>query len=690
VNAGVTRQVPRIHADHVLLGYEHVAERLFQTIAVSSSRTAVPSAMDAWLAGEAERMPEIAADLEGRFSGEPFRQALRFVIARLRATRARLTAGLPWTPENIGYADPAELLGTLRLLQEALQRSGASRVAWGDVQDFAWQVETFGFHLASLEVRQHADVHRAAVHVVREGGDLDAPLAGGVATREVMDTFAVIAETQAVFGPDACHRYVVSFSRSARDVLDVLELARHADRSGRLGDGLDVVPLFESLDALLEAGAVLADLLGDSGYRAHIARRGGRQEVMLGYSDSNKESGFLAAAWALYRAQEQLVSVARNSDVELTLFHGRGGAIGRGGGPTTRAILAQAPGSIDGRLKLTEQGEVVAARYSNPAVALRHLEQATNAVLRVSTPGHDARIAAAAERWGIVMDELAETARATYRELVWDEPAFADYFRAATPIAEISALNLGSRPASRAEQDGPGGLRAVLAEGSAATSRGSTGFRRPVAGGLAEAAAAGGRGPAPEGRAGSASGTSGQSPIAALRAIPWVFAWSQSRANLPGWFGLGTALATYRRRHGEAGRAELGDMYRGWPFFASTLDNAEAMLARADMEVARRYSALAHDVRGAARFWSAIESEHARSVAELLAVTGRPRLLESAPALRRSLELRDPYVDPLSELQVRVLARLRALDPDDPEAERLLRLVQLTVNGVAAGLQGTG
>jgi phosphoenolpyruvate carboxylase len=328
------------------------------------------------------------------------------------------------------------------------------------------------------------------------------------------------------------------------------------------------------------------------------------------------------------------VEVASEAGIELTLFHGRGGAIGRGGGPTSRAILAQAPGSVRTRLKLTEQGEVIAAHYSNPALALRHVEQITNAVLGTMAPGHDALLEAAARRWRAAMDELAASARAAYRALVWDEPAFSVFFHMATPIDEISALNLGSRPAWR------------------------------------------GGGP-PLG-------------IEQLRAIPWVFAWSQSRVNLPGWFGLGAALEGYRRRHGAAGGRRLAEMYRSWPFFASTLDNAEMILAKADMGVARMHCALAREVPGFDGLWAIVEGEHRRSVDGLLAVTGRSRLLDGTPSLQRSIDLRNPYIDSLSEIQVRVLARLRGLPAGHPDREELLRLVHETVNGIAAGLQNTG
>ncbi len=714
VTAAVSRATLRIQADHVLRAYEHVAERLLQTVALSTSGRDVPPDLDAWLGVEAARHPEAARELSRRFAAEPFRRAFGFIGERLRHTRARLVGvgfsadpapltddlatssradrglariaasdGAPGTrravgPETAGgldaasgpaasgpaaagagqadrgYASPEELLADLRMIQAALAAAGAGRVAWGDVQEFVWQVQTFGFHLAELEIRQHAAVHEAALAVLRAGGDRRAEASPGVPVEEVLDTFRAIGELQAVFGEEACRRYVISFTRGPEDVLAVLELARFADPWGGLTDRLDVVPLFESLDTLQAAGPLLRALLRDPIYRAHLDRRGRRQEVMLGYSDSNKESGFLAASWALHRAQAALAAAAAEEGIELTLFHGRGGAIGRGGGPTNRAILAMAAGSVRGRLKHTEQGEVIAAHYGNPAIALRELEQAVHAVIGASTPEHDGRVALGAERWGAAMDELAEVARVAYRALVWDEPAFAAYFAAATPISEISGLKIGSRPAARARTgDAAAGARGFIAADGTAPSLGSSSLEN-------------------------------------LRAIPWVFAWSQSRAFVPGWFGLGTALHAFRRRHGEAGLRDLREMYRSWPFFTSTLDNAEMVLAKVDLGVAASYANLARDVPRATRFWETIREEYERSVAGLLAVTGRARLLDGSPVVQRSIELRNPYVQPLSEVQVRLLARLRALPAGDPARERILRVVQLTVNGVAAGLQGTG
>ncbi len=445
-------------------------------------------------------------------------------------------------------------------------------------------------------------------------------------------TFRAIAAIQARYGVEACRRFVVSFTSSGSDVTDVLRLSRLATDDAP--PVLDVVPLFETTEALDAAGPILEALLRDPIYRAHLAGRGDRQEVMLGYSDSNKESGFLAAAWMLHRAQEALIAVAGAQGIELTLFHGRGGAIGRGGGPTNRAILGQAPGSVDGRLKLTEQGEVIAANYSDPIIARRHLEQVTAAVMLASTPEHDARLATAVAMGRPIIDELAATAREAYRALVHDDPGFAAFFRDVTPIAELSDLRLGSRPAARGRTDGV-------------------------------------------------------PSIDSLRAIPWTFAWSQARINLPGWYGLGTALERYRTVHGEAGLDAVARLARDWPFLRSLVDNAEMSLAKADMGVARLYAALAHGEGDAGR-WATIETEFHRTVAMLRRITGRERLLDHAPVLQRSIALRNPYVDSLSELQVRLLARLRSLPPDDPDRARVLRLVQLTVNGVAAGLQNTG
>ena len=642
VTAQITRQTIRIQADHVLRGYERVAARLMQTVASAVAPDHVDAALAARLALDAHDFPEAAAwALRERFPGEPYRQRFAFIGERLRRTRARLVTGASGAAAVGGYATPGHLLAELDELAGALVADRLERVAYGEVQDLRWQVETFGFHALSLEVRQHSAVHAAALEILRrrgtgDPGSLRLDATPGVSVGEVVATFRTIADIQADFGEAALHGYVISFTRSESDVLDVLELA---ERAG-LGDAptIDVVPLFESADALVDSGGLLDRLLSDPRYRRHLESRDDRQEVMLGYSDSTKESGPLSAGWMLYGAQGRLSEISRKRGVKLTLFHGRGGAIGRGGGPMNRAILAQAPGSVDGRLKITEQGEVIADRYANPHIALRHLEQVTNAVLISSSPGHEER-ARDAERSGTaVMDELAATSRRAYRALVWDDQEFDAYFRAATPIEALSGLAIGSRPMARAR---------------------------------------------------AANDAGGPSPFESLRAIPWVFAWSQSRANLPGWFGIGTALAAYEERHGQAGLQRLRDLYAAWPFFATLLDTAEMSLAKADIHVASRYAQLAVSP-GSQRIWECIRSEFQRTEAEILRVADRNRLLDATPVLQRSIELRNPYVDSLSELQVRLLARLRTMAPDSAERAAVLRLVHLTVSGVAAGVQNTG
>ncbi len=638
VTAEITERTLRIQADHVLRGYEAVATRLMQTIAAATTSERVARPLASRLARDAEDLPETDRQLRRRFPDEPYRQRFGFIAERLRRTRSFLVGEA--APLTGRYVTPEELDAELAEISDALVAEGLGRAAWGEVAELRWQLGTYGFHLASLEVRQHSAVHTAALAAIREGAPLETEVAAGVPLDEVLATFRAIAAGQARFGTESCHRYVVSFTASATDITDVLELARHAlattegDADAHPPPVLDLVPLFESSEPLQAAGTILGTLLDDPAYRAGIAARGDRQEVMLGYSDSNKESGFLSAAWLLHQAQSALVAAATARGVTLTLFHGRGGALGRGGGPTNRAILGQAPGSVDARLKLTEQGEVIAANYADPTIARRHLEQMTGAILQASAPEHNARLERALAVGALIVDELAATSRAAYRALVHDDPGFASFFRDITPIRELSDLRLGSRPAARGRRD-----------------------EAPT--------------------------------IDSLRAIPWTFAWSQARINLPGWYGLGHALEAYRAAHGEGGMDALARLVRDWPFLSSLFDNAEMSLAKADMGVARLYAALATG-DGDDRRWDAIETEYRRTVALLGRITGRERLLDGSPVLQRSVALRNPYVDSLSELQVRLLARLRTMPADDPERERVLRLVQLTVNGVAAGLQSTG
>ncbi|MDQ4034334.1 MAG: phosphoenolpyruvate carboxylase [Chloroflexota bacterium] len=630
VTAEVTRRTMRIQADHILRGYRNVVSRLQQAIAISDDQAGVPDDVRRALARMGRPYPRVHADLQRRFGGQSYRQALGIIGERIDRTRVRLvgTAGAP----RGGYATPAELLDDLHWMQRSLRSHGAERAAAGELQDLVWQVETFGFHLASLEVRQHADVHAAALARLRTGAAANEPVDdSGVTLDEVLATLRAQHEIGERFGSEAAHRYVISFTRRIADVLTLLQLAEAAVPGVPPAGWLDVVPLLETRDELEGAAAFLDALLTDPAYRAHLEARGMQQEVMLGYSDSNKEAGYLSAAWNLHRAQEGLVRAARRNGVELTLFHGRGGTIGRGGGPANRAVLAQAAGSVDGRLKLTEQGEVIAERYPSPQIAQRHLEQMTNALLVSSRPSH--ADTDSVDRWRPMMTDLVTLAESAYRRLVWEDPDFEAFFVDATPIAEISRMELGSRPSRRA---------------TAAPS------------------------------------------LASLRAIPWTFAWAQSRTNLPAWYGVGAALAGYVERYGTRGRRDLETAYREWAFFSSTVDNVELGLAIADPVVATRYAELAGSDKPMRRIADTLRAERQRTRDEVLRLTGSARLLDRSPRLQRSIELRTPYVDVLSELQVRGLSRLRGGSLAADELVATERLLQLTVSGLAAGLQHTG
>jgi phosphoenolpyruvate carboxylase len=644
VTAETTRAAMAIQADHVLRGLEAVTRRVGHALTAAAATTPPSPELVASLERDRAAFPGPAAAIATRWPDEPYLQKLLLAAQRLAATRAALVTPGPGAGlvSDHRYADAGEFLADIRLVQASLAAAGAARLAYGELQHLAWQAETFGFHLASLEVRQHAAVHTEAVAALAPDAAGDAAAldrlavegwgpvrvpSGGVAA-EVLDTLRVMAELQARYGPDACRRYVVSFSRTAADLAAVRALARLAVGDGALE--LDVVPLFESRADLERACDVLDEYLALPGAAAWLEARGRRLEVMLGYSDSAKDAGFLAANLALYRAQGGLAAWAAGRGVDLVLFHGRGGALGRGGGPAGRAVRGQAPGSVAGRFKVTEQGEVIYARYGNLAIGHRHLEQVTNAVLGASTPGAQAAVAAAEDRYLATATRMAAAAEAAWRRLV-ERDGFAGFFAQVTPIKELGLLRIGSRPASRA-----------------------------------------------------GAGTVGEpGDLADLRAIPWVFAWSQNRCNLPGWYGLGTGLEVVA--HQRDGLALLREMYAGWPFFRSLIENAEMSLAKADPLVAESYLELG----GRPDLVAAIREEFRRTRVLVIETTGAGRLLGHRPVLRQAVDLRNPYVDALSFLQVRFLTDLRnGLSGD--EAARAAGMVLLTVNGVAAGLQNTG
>jgi phosphoenolpyruvate carboxylase len=659
VTAQVTRETATIQADHVLRALENATTRIGRALTLHAETTPPSAGLRRALAAASAAHPELLAEITARSPQEPYRTYLLYTAQRLNATRVRHA--------DLAYRGPDEFLAGLRVVQESLAAAGAAKQAFGELQHLIWQVETFGFHLAGLEVRQHSEVHARALAELRAVGppglDDDAPphgdplyrrsaagspIDGGpwsAQTAEVLATFRAVAWIQDRFGVDACRRYVVSFTRSAGDIAAVYELARYA-MDGAPVPKLDVVPLFESAADLAHAPDVLTAMLALPEVAERVAASGGELEAMLGYSDSAKELGPASATLRLFDTQARLARWAADHGIRLTLFHGRGGALGRGGGPAGRAVLAQAPGSVNGSFKVTEQGEVIFARYGQPVIAKRHLEQVSSAVLLASSARIAEQNAAAAASHRDMADRIDEAARAAFRKLV-EADGFADWFARISPLGEIGGLRIGSRPAKR---------------------------------GLIPVGDSGGQGGSGGGQGGTAA-----MDLADLRAIPWVFAWSQTRMNLPGWYGLGSGLAAIADADGAD---VLRRAYREWPLFGVMLENAEMSLAKTDRLIGARYLALG----GRDDLTAMVLAEYDLTKRLVLTVTGHDRLLANRHVLSRAVTLRDPYVDALSYLQLRALAALRETSPgpETEERERLERLLLLTVNGVAAGLQNTG
>ncbi|WP_110181238.1 phosphoenolpyruvate carboxylase [Nocardioides solisilvae] len=636
VTAEVTRQTLGIQAEQALRVLAAAVERVGRTLTLDAASTPPSRALRDALAAASVADPAAAAEIAVGSPDEPHRQLLLHAARRVQATRRGEV--------ERAYRDPGELLADLRLAQESLAAAGAHRAAYGELQHLVWQVETFGFHLAELEVRQHSAVHAAVLAEllgqVEDVGDpvaaaRDAVLLDRLATdgwpehvearsekaQEVLNTLRVVAWAQERWGERSCGRYVVSFSQQPGDLVAVRALARLA--VGERPLRLDVVPLFETGDDLRRCTEVLDGWWELSSTRRWASSVDHRVEVMVGYSDSSKDVGPVSATLGLYDAQARLAAWAGRRGVELTLFHGRGGSLGRGGGPVHRAILAQPPGSVDLRFKVTEQGEVVFARYGDVTIGQRHLERVTAAVLRAATSGNEERTAAAAARYDDLARRLDEASHAAYRALV-DVPGFADVVALSSPLEEIGELRMGSRPVRR-------------------------------------------------------SGADVGRDLADLRAIPWVFAWSQTRANVPGWFGLGSALAAV----GDV--ALLREAAREWPLLGALLEVAEMSLAKSDRRLAERFLALG----GSEEVTRRVLDEMDLTRRWLLDVLDQDELLAREPGLARAVAMRTGYVDALSVVQLRALRELRAAT-DEASQAAWRRVLLVAVNGVAAGLQNTG
>lgn len=575
-----------------------------------------------------------------RYIGEIYREVMDSIYQQL---------------QDNAYASSTDLLDDLRLVSDSLKQNRSHYSAEGTLEWLIRKIEVFGLHLAPVDIREDARLHQAAVAEILEHyrivdnyealNELEKqeiltheianprplfPVTANFSegTNRIIDTWRMIAHAHAKYGWRCIDTYIASMSQHPSDVLTMLLFASEVGLRG----SLDLVPLFETVDDLHSAPEVMSALFANPEYVKHLEARRARdgqlrQQVMIGYSDSNKDGGYIASNWSLYEAQDNLARVCQAQGVSLEFFHGRGGSIGRGGGPTNRAIRSEPPGSLHGHIKITEQGEVIAYRYGNNAIAYRHLNQVMHAVLMQMIAPESSKIPA---KWRRAMDYLSDKSRDFYRDLVYETPNFLEYWQQATPINELAQMPIGSRPAKRKK----GGFESI-------------------------------------------------------RAIPWVFSWMQSRAIIPSWFGIGYALKQYADEHKD-GLDTLRDMYQNWSFFKALIENVELDVLKADMGIASLYAELVTDEALREAIFTRITDEHQRAHDFICLVSNSTTLLERLPIIKRSIERRNPYVDPLNFVQVELLRKLRDVREGSPEAEVILRDIMATISGIAAGMKTTG
>ncbi|RMF81207.1 MAG: phosphoenolpyruvate carboxylase [Chloroflexi bacterium] len=590
---------------------------------------------DVGVSDELRKTVEASLGTQITYPGELYRH-------RMERIHEKLESGV--------YRDGDSLLADLRMVQRSLQAHRGIHVANGLLRRLIDKVALFGLHLVPLDIREDARLHSAAVaelfkhygiaedyaslpedekqrlliHEINNPRPLFPPQPNlSHTTNLVIETWRMMADLHHEYGPLVIDSAIASMSQEASDVLTMLLFATEVG----IADDLDIVPLFETIDDLRHASAVMQALFVNPVYHAHLAVRGMRQQIMIGYSDSSKDGGYLASNWGLYTAQEQLAETCNAAGVALELFHGRGGSIGRGGGPTNRSILSQPPESLRGGIKITEQGEVIAYRYLNMGIAQRHLHQVLNAALLAM--GSEVHVEVL-PKWRAVMNTLSEAGRTAYRKFVYETDGFLEYWQQATPINELSHMTISSRPAKRKSGGG----------------------------------------------------------FESIRAIPWVFSWMQSRAIIPSWFGVGYALEALCKQDAD-GLATLRTMYRDWPFFTALIDNTQLDLAKADLGIAEQYASLVEDAALRDRIFNKMRDEHERASVYICRVLEQEHLLDRSPVLQRSIERRNPYVDPLNFIQVALLREWRR-QSDSAASEALLTAILASINGIAAGMKTTG
>jgi phosphoenolpyruvate carboxylase len=648
VTAEVMRGTLRLQASRILHFYLEELHVLGSELSMAAHLTDISKDLRA--------LAENSPDKSPHRSGEPYRLAVSDIFARLTATAARLDVEITRAAvgEAAPYADAAEFKADLDILYRSLISNSAGVIARGRLRQLRRAVDCFGFHLASLDIRQNSAVHERTIAEL-----IDAAMPGvsymalneearvALLAKELSNArpltsafvkyseeatgelavFHAAAEAHSLYGAAAIPQCIISMCKGVSDMLEVALLLKEAgliDPSGR--SAINIVPLFETIEDLQASSGIMDRLLSLHDYRKLVESRGALQEVMLGYSDSNKDGGFLTSGWALYRAEIALTQVFARHGITLRLFHGRGGSVGRGGGPSYDAIIAQPGGAVNGQIRITEQGEIISSKYSNAEVGRSNLEVLAAATLEASLL--QSRRSAPRAEYLEAMDELSALAFKAYRGLVYETEGFADYFWASTVINEIATLNIGSRPASRKKTR----------------------------------------------------------EIEDLRAIPWVFSWAQCRLMLPGWYGFASAVDAWIANHPDKGMAFLQELYREWPFFRMLLSNMDMVLAKSSIAIASRYADLVPDVELREKIFSRIKVEWHNCIDLLLEIMGQERLLQGNPLLERSVRNRFPYLDPLNHVQVELLKEHRAQNPD----EQVLRGIQITINGISAGLRNTG